>query len=205
VSTEEHINFQHVNENTAKTFETVTGQKAKNINDVTINYSINENFEKGQYGSVLGSIGQTLSENNLKTAVIGNSDIIEHGDTIKNRNIALVAMDQYGRIDSGNIDNINIEDPKMPFGIRTDYKKLINETKKYYKENDALFIELGDTYRLDMYKMNLNENTFKKMRKSIGNNIDKYLKEVFDMVGENDTVYIASAFPSDLDYKNKRR
>ncbi len=25
------------------------------------------------------------------------------------------------------------------------------------------------------------------------------------MVGENDTVYIASAFPSDLDYKNKRR
>ncbi|MEG1870942.1 MAG: hypothetical protein RR192_02970, partial [Peptostreptococcaceae bacterium] len=76
VSTEEHINFQHVNENTAKTFETVTGQKAKNINDVTINYSINENFEKGQYGSVLGSIGQTLSENNLKTAVIGNSDII---------------------------------------------------------------------------------------------------------------------------------
>ncbi len=25
------------------------------------------------------------------------------------------------------------------------------------------------------------------------------------MVEENDTVYIASAFPSDLDYKNKRR
>ncbi|HBG0203549.1 TPA: hypothetical protein KPC04_003113, partial [Clostridioides difficile] len=30
-------------------------------------------------------------------------------------------------------------------------------------------------------------------------------EQVFSMVGENDTVYIASAFPSDLDYKNKRR
>lgn len=39
-------------------------------------------------------------------------------------------------------------------------------------------------------------------------NIEKYryiFKNIFSMVEENDTVYIASAFPSDLDYKNKRR
>jgi hypothetical protein len=43
------------------------------------------------------------------------------------------------------------------------------------------------------------------MKKRISNHIDKYLKEVLAMVGENDTVYISSAFPSDLDYKNNRR
>ncbi|MGM9534277.1 MAG: hypothetical protein ACI3VR_03455, partial [Intestinibacter sp.] len=43
------------------------------------------------------------------------------------------------------------------------------------------------------------------MKNRIYQRIDGYLKEVFDMVGENDTVYIVSEFESDLDYLNKRR
>ncbi|CEH35317.1 hypothetical protein [Romboutsia lituseburensis] len=205
VSTEQNINFQSVDDHSSKLFETSTGQKSKSINDLTINKSINENIANGQYGSTLGSLGQTLSENGLKTAVLGNSDIVENGELIKNRNIGLVAMDQYGRIDSGNIDNINIKDDTMPYGIRTDYNKLIKETKKHYEKNDVLFVDLGDTYRLDNYRLNLNEETYSNMKSKIGKNIDKYLKEVFDMIDEKDTVYISSAFPSDLDYKNKRR
>ena len=176
VTTEDYINFQKVDQDTAKAFEVATGQKAKEINDLGINRSINENLEYGEYGANLGSLGKTLSENGLKTSVIGNADIIENNQLVKNRNLCLVAMDQYGRIDSGNIDNINKKDSKMPFGISTDYDKLLDETKKSYKNSDAIFVELGDTYRLDMYRLNLNDN-----------------------------VYIASAFPSDLDYKNKRR
>ena len=205
VTTEDYINFQKVDQDTAKAFEVATGQKAKEINDLGINRSINENLEYGEYGANLGSLGKTLSENGLKTSVIGNADIIENNQLVKNRNLCLVAMDQYGRIDSGNIDNINKKDSKMPFGISTDYDKLLDETKKSYKNSDAIFVELGDTYRLDMYRLNLNDNTYDTMKKNIVKNINKYLEQVFSMVGENDTVYIASAFPSDLDYKNKRR
>ncbi|RDY28802.1 hypothetical protein CHL78_004510 [Romboutsia weinsteinii] len=205
VSTEDLINFQETDKNEAATFKAATGQKAKAINDLTINNSIHENKDKGQYGSTLGSLGQTLSDNNLKTAVLGNSDIIENGELVKNRNIGLVAMDEHGRIDAGNIDDINVEDLSMPYGIRTDYDKLTKETKKYYNESNAIFVDLGDTYRLDMYRLNLNEKTHGQMRSKIAKNIDKYLEEVFNMIGENDTVYITSAFPSDLDYKNKKR
>lgn len=205
VSTEMNINFEELNSDTSKIYKSATGKSPKYINDLTINKSLNENKEKGQYGSVLGSLGQTLSENKLKVALLGNSDTIENGDLVKNRNLGLVAMDEFGRIDGGNIDNINIENPSMPFGIQTDYKKLIDETKKYYEGSNALFIELGDTYRLDLYKSYLNEKTYKSMKSSIYKNIDKYLKEVFEMVGENDTVYITSGFPSNLDYKNKKR
>lgn len=205
VSTEMNINFEELNDDTSKIYKSATGKSPKKINDLTINKSLNENEEKGQYGSVLGSLGQTLSENKLKVALLGNSDTIENGDLVKNRNLGLVAMDEFGRIDGGNIDNINIENPSMPFGIQTDYKKLIAETKKYYENSNALFIELGDTYRLDLYKSYLNENTYKSMKSNIYKSIDKYLKEVFEMVGENDTVYIASGFPSNLDYKNKKR
>lgn len=205
VSTEININFEELNSDTSKIYKSATGKSPKYINDLTINKSLNENKEKGQYGSVLGSLGQTLSENKLKVALLGNSDTIENGDLVKNRNLGLVSMDEFGRIDGGNIDNINMENPSMPFGIQTDYKKLIDETKKYYKGSNALFIELGDTYRLDLYKSYLNEKTYKSMKSNIYKNIDKYLKEVFEMVGEKDTVYITSGFPSNLDYKNKKR
>ena len=205
VSAESNINFQEANKDTGQVFEAATGQKPKQINDLTINKSINDNLEYGQYGSTLGALGKTLSDNNKKVSLIGNSDIVESGEVKKIRNLALTAMDEYGRIDSGNIDNINIKDNKMPYGIRTDYKKLIEETKKSYSKSDVVFVELGDTYRLDNYKGNLNEDTYSNMKKNIYKNINTYLSEVLKMTNENDVVYISSAFPSDLDYKNKRR
>lgn len=205
VSTEGNINFQEVDKDTGEIFEASTGKDPKSITNITTNISINENEKNGQYGSTLGALGQTLADNKLKVALLGNSDIVSNDELIKKRNLGLVAMDEFGRIDAGNIDNINVEDLSMPYGIRTDYSKLIDETKKYYSKSDVIFVELGDTYRLDKYKNNLNENTYSKMQKQIYNNIDKYLSEVFSMVEENDTVYISSAFPSDLDYQNGRR
>ena len=204
VANDEYINFAQRTDENAKVYESAVGEKAKAINDLTINMSLSAN-KTGEYGAVLGSLGQTLSENNIKTAVLGNVDIIVGDSITKNRNIALIAMDNYGRIPAGNIEDINIEDSSMPFGMRTDYDKLLNETKKYYNESDAIFIELGDTYRLDKYKKNLNSNTYDKMRDSIYSNINNYIESVFKLVDENDVVYITSTFPSDFDYKNKRR
>lgn len=204
VANDEYINFAQRTDENAKVYESAVGEKAKAINDLTINMSLSAN-KTGEYGAVLGSLGQTLSENNIKTAVLGNADIIVGDSITKNRNIALIAMDNYGRIPAGNIEDINIEDSSMPFGMRTDYDKLLNETKKYYNESDAIFIELGDTYRLDKYKKNLNSNTYDKMRDSIYSNINNYIESLFKLVDENDVVYITSTFPSDFDYKNKRR
>ena len=204
VANDEYINFAQRTDENAKVYESAVGEKAKAINDLTINMSLSAN-KTGEYGAVLGSLGQTLSENNIKTAVLGNADIIVGDSITKNRNIALIAMDNYGRIPAGNIEDINIEDSSMPFGMRTDYDKLLNETKKCYNESDAIFIELGDTYRLDKYKKNLNSNTYDKMRDSIYSNINNYIESVFKLVDENDVVYITSTFPSDFDYKNKRR
>lgn len=199
------INFKETSNNDADIYKAVTGETPKKINDLSINQSLTANEENGQYGSTLGSLGQTLSENNFKVAVLGNSDTVSDGEINENRSICLIAMDNYGRIEDGNIDNINVEDPTMPFGIRTDYDKLTVETKMLYESNDALFVDLGDTYRLDQYKGYLNEETYSKMRQTIYNNISQYLTSVFDMVGENDIVYIASAYPSKLAYANKER
>ena len=202
---EDYVKFETLNENEKTQFEAATGVKSWAIGNIKINRNINQNTDNGGYGATLGMLGTTLNKNNLKVALLGNSDIKKNDDLKKIRNLALVCMDENGRVQSGNIDNINKKDDTMPFGISTDYDKLKSETKKYYENNDAIFVELGDTYRLDEYKNNLNENTYKSMKKQIYQNINDYLKEVFEMAGKNDTIYIVSEFESNLDYKTKRR
>lgn len=202
---EDYVKFETLNENEKTQFESATGVKSWAIGNIKINRNINQNTDNGGYGATLGMLGTTLNKNNLKVALLGNSDIKKNDDLKKIRNLALVCMDENGRVQSGNIDNINKKDDTMPFGISTDYDKLKSETKKYYENNDAIFVELGDTYRLDEYKNNLNENTYKSMKKKIYQNINDYLKEVFEMAGKNDTIYIVSEFESNLDYKTKRR
>ena len=202
---EDYVKFETLNENEKTQFEAATGVKSWAIGNIKINRNINQNTDNGGYGATLGMLGTTLNKNNLKVALLGNSDIKKNDDLKKIRNLALVCMDENGRVQSGNIDNINKKDDTMPFGISTDYDKLKSETKKYYENNDAIFVELGDTYRLDEYKNNLNENTYKSMKKKIYQNINDYLKEVFEIAGKNDTIYIVSEFESNLDYKTKRR
>lgn len=202
---EDYVKFETLNENEKTQFEAATGVKSWAIGNIKINRNINQNTDNGGYGATLGMLGTTLNKNNLKVALLGNSDIKKNDDLKKIRNLALVCMDENGRVQSGNIDNINKKDDTMPFGISTDYDKLKSETKKYYENNDAIFVELGDTYRLDEYKNNLNENTYKSMKEKIYQNINDYLKEVFEMAGKNDTIYIVSEFESNLDYKTKRR
>ena len=200
------VNFINTTPEAAKEFKASTGKEAGAIINTEINRSNNENIEVGEFESTLGMIGQKMNENGLKTAVIGNSDLYKDGEIIeKNRNTAFMAMDNIGRVNNGNIDDINVKDSNMPFGVSTDYKKLKKETKELYENSNAVFVELGDTYRLDEYKMNLNEGTYATMKARTYSRINSYLEEVFSMVNENDTVYIASAYPSNLDYSNKKR
>ncbi|MCC3867181.1 hypothetical protein [Terrisporobacter mayombei] len=201
----EVISFENLTDENGKIYKASTGEDPKGINNLFVNKSINNNIESGSYGSTLGLLGQTLSDNNKKVALLGNSDIVENNQLIKIRNAGLICMDTLGRVDSGNVDDITVKDLNMPYGLRTDYDKLTADTKTYYESSDALFVELGDTYRLDEYKLNLNENTYNKTRKQIYSYINTYLKEVFNMIDENDVVYIVSEFPSTLDYNNKRR
>lgn len=199
-----YVDFASITEEDSLIYKSATNETPKLINNIGINYLINYNATKGEYGSTLGAIGQTLIDNNLKVSVLGNADTGENDDEL-NRNIALMAMDSLGRVGHGNIDDINIKDTSMPYGIRTDYNKLLSETSKFYKESDVLFVELGDTTRLDSYKPYLNEKTNVIMRNKIYKNINSYLSKVFNMVNENDTIYIISATPSNIDYQNKRR
>lgn len=188
-------------------YKFATGQSPKKINLLSINDLDQYNQSNGEFKSKMGYLGDTLSTNGKKIGVLGNSDYYDMvtGHEIRNRDFALMVMDSRGRIEEGNVDFINKKDQSFPFGISTDYNKLKDETKKYYAKTDLLMVNLGDTFRLDEYKVNLNSKTYARMKYRVYNQVSDYLEYVFKMAGKNDTIYILGSFPSKLDYANNRR
>lgn len=203
---ETRISFEKSTEDQKKIYQAATGTKALNINLDNINFIDFYNQNKGEYKSSIGYLGQTLSSNGKKIGVLGNSDYYDStGQFVKNRDFCLAVMDSRGRIHDGVLDGINKKKTNFPYGIGTDYKKLREETKRLYESSDLLFVELGDTFRLDEYKENLNKNTYAKMKRMVYSEANKYIASTLKMAGDNDTIYIIGAFPSRLDYKNNRR
>ena len=200
------INFRESSKKTDQIYRVATGHKPGKINLLNINEIDMYNQKKGEYKSKLGYMADILISDGKKIAVLGNSDYYDsEGRYVKNNNFCLSAMDSKGRIYSGKIDGLNKQNYNFPYGIQTDYQKLLSETKKLYGKNDVLFVELGDTYRLDEYKDNLNTNTYKKMKFRIYKHISDYLENVFKIANKNDTIYIMSSFPSHLDFNNNRK
>lgn len=203
---ETRISFEKSTEDQKKIYQAATGTKALNINLDNINFIDFYNQNKGEYKSSIGYLGQTLSSNGKKIGVLGNSDYYDStGQFVKNRDFCLAVMDSRGRIHDGVLDGINKKKTNFPYGIGTDYKKLREETKRLYESSDLLFVELGDTFRLDEYKENLNKNTYAKMKRMVYSEANKYIASTLKMAGHNDTIYIIGSFPSRLDYKNNRR
>ena len=188
-------------------YKYATGQPPKKINLLSVNNLDQYNQSNGEFKSKMGYLGDTLSTNGKKIGILGNSDYYDMvtGQEIRNRDFALMVMDSRGRIEEGNVDFINKNDQSFPFGISTDYDKLKDETKKYYAKTDFLMVNLGDTFRLDEYKVNLNSKTYARMKYRVYNKVSDYLEYVFKMAGKNDTIYILGSFPSKLDYANNRR
>ena len=188
-------------------YKYATGQSPKKINLLSVNNLDQYNQSNGEFKSKMGYLGDTLFTNGKKIGILGNSDYYDMvtGQEIRNRDFALMIMDSRGRIEEGNVDFINKKDQSFPFGISTDYDKLKDETKKYYAKTDFLMVNLGDTFRLDEYKVNLNSKTYARMKYRVYNKVSDYLEYVFKMAGKNDTIYILGSFPSKLDYANNRR
>ncbi|WP_101772773.1 hypothetical protein [Peptostreptococcus faecalis] len=206
IQSEIELNITESDKKLASLYRSATGKNPGKINLNNINEVDLYNKTKGEFKSNVGYLGETLNLNGKKIAVLGNSDYYNsEGKFIKNRDFSLAVMDGSGRLYNGNVDDINKENLSFPYGISTDYEKLISETNEFYKTSDLIFVELGDTFRLDEYKLELNESTYKTMKYSIYNKVSNYIEKVFEMAGENDTIYVMSSFPSNLDYSNNRR
>lgn len=100
--------------------------------------------EELSYANRPGALGSALHAAGLTTAVLGNADWLG----VNRRPAALVAMDEYGFVDAGDVSrNVLTIDQTFPGVLRTDYDKLWQFYKHSYK--DFVVIDLGDLSRLN--------------------------------------------------------
>ncbi len=145
--------------------------KVLNISIATI---LNVN-QKRYTVSTPGRLGAVLHQAGLKTAVIGNSDLAPKDEP--NRLAAVIAMDDWGRVDEGNVGlGMLTNDPISPYGWRTDYGKLKTELDRLSDLADFVVVETGDTVRA-------NQSSSRQMKKMVDFHRDRALKEVDGFIG----------------------
>ncbi len=180
-STYETANSFNLDREVQAIYERRTGNTVKgyNIANIEIN-KLNNINNNNTYNSVIGALGDNLHNSGFKTAVFGNSDT---ADSFIRTN-CLIAIDSNGLIDYGNVDDILVKDSSYPFGIKTDFDKMLNELISAKQNSSFFVIETGDIDRLSQYSSNLSEEMFFKQREKILRNIDAFignlLKEIID-------------------------
>ncbi len=167
-----------------------------------INLSIN-NLQQlnlsGEFKAMPGTMGEQLRKAGYKTAAIGNSDT----DNNASRAIGFIAMDAMGYIDYGNLSReLTLEDISSPFGLRTNYDKLMSEFEAVYGKAHLVAIETGDLSRLEAYRSNLNSSAYSSHRRTILNNIDNFVGELVGKINFKDTkLIILTPYPTDAAYE----
>ncbi|EOC99951.1 hypothetical protein [Caldisalinibacter kiritimatiensis] len=188
-STTEFFNI-NINEKKMNEYITATGIKPRNysIANLKINKILKLN-KNNKYSPNIGALGDCLHKEGLKTAVFGNSDT---ADSFIRTN-CLIAMDSKGLIDYGNVDNVLIEDKYFPYGVKTNYNKILNELKGINKKASLIVIEEGDLNRLNLYKELLSDEMFIKHKKKILQRADEFIGDLLNIIDKNNSRMIITS------------
>ncbi|MEW6183406.1 MAG: hypothetical protein AB1500_09580 [Bacillota bacterium] len=142
-----------------------------------------------------GGIGETLNTAGISAACLGNADWRDR----PRRQIATIAMDNGGLVDSGEVGRgLLVRDPLFPGGTRTDYNVLWNNWLYLKDKANFIVIDLGDTSRLDEARREIKEEVFPGRWEETLRRADAFagkLADDLDLGGE-DRLIIVSPTPS---------
>jgi hypothetical protein len=184
-------------------YERNTGRKA--VDGQVVNIAVAgmpDNREQANASFVAGNLGQILKEAGMKTAVIGNADI---PGKPAHRLGALIAMDRSGRVDMGDVSrNLLASDPLAPFGVRTDYDKLLGALQKV-RSADFIVIETGDLDRLEAYRDQMLPSVYEQQRAAALSRLDRFLGELSSYFSANTCFILVSPLPDEQTYGRGER
>lgn len=151
-----------------------------------------------------GALGESLHKAGMRTAVIGNADLPDR--PLPQRAMALIAMDQKGLIDSGDVSEAVLQkDPQDPLGYRTDYEKLKKAVLEEKENVQLLVIELGDLVRLERNSRQLSPEVYLQERERILQDYDEFIGWLMEKTDLSRTqVFVASTTPTAQASSEKR-
>lgn len=155
---------------------------------------IEANVDVG-YTVVPGLIGQAVHDKGLATAVFGNADTDDR--QLLQRQAAIIAMDENGAVDFGQIGrDILEEDELSPYGLRTDYDKIVDGFRKVEDKAALVVIETGDSRRVEDYRRLASEEVSKRYMMDAVSRADLFIKRLYNEIdATKSTLIIVSPSP----------
>lgn len=157
--------------------------------------SLNELVRQNYPNYMLGNLGEIAKKLGKKISLVGNADT----DKPQNES-TLAAMDNSGVIGTGNISRDLLQkDSQFAWGHRTDINKLLAYSLEALKTSDLVFIDFGDTTRVNEAenRLKLNRADLLRMKTLALQSADMFLGKLLDQVDPDNTVLmIASPVPS---------
>jgi len=148
------------------------------------------NNSKRPYTVIIGALGSALERAGKRCAVIGNCDI--PGEY--KRFLVSLMMNDKGIVHAGCIDgSFLVDDHERPFGIRTDYNKLIQIINQLWNSIDVFAIQLGDTSRAEDFRNQAADDMYEKYKRIAIEESDEFIGQLlkkFDW--ERDIIIIAT-------------
>jgi len=151
---------------------------------------IKDRNANSEYKKYIGYIGDAINKKDGTACYIGNADAEK-----KNRSSMLIAADSSGEIDSGETEDVIIEDAAFPGGKRTDYDRLAELYKQYLPASSFIVIETGDMERLEAFKGSMSEEAYQSYKQDVMERIDGFVKEIVGYGGLKTFIFI-STYPS---------
>ncbi|WP_129597683.1 hypothetical protein [Anaerophilus nitritogenes] len=198
------ISCFEVNDQTKNIYKRRTGADIKDNGIINIDIpALRRLNEAGDYGAIAGSLGQSLHNQNKKTAAIGNGDIQD--DFV--RLAPIVAMDEKGYVDYGSIGKeILIKDDTYPFGLKSDFSKMMDVFEQSYNQSDLVVIDVGDMNRLERYKPNLSDEMYIVQKQKILKDANDYINKLVEKINFDHTrLILLTPYPASDDIKTGNR
>ena len=147
--------------------------------------------------SVPGMLGDALAGAGLSTGVVTNGDIRDGETYTVRRPAALTLMDSSLGVTVGEVEgeNLLVEDPSAPFGIRISHPVFIQEASAAIDEADVIVLDPGETHRSYAYRLQATEEQEVQLHREALSRTDALLAETVETSDENTLLIVVGVTP----------
>ncbi len=199
-----HVDELHQGVAAGSLYKQITGMTAPA--DAIVNLGFAQavrNNKNRPYTVNIGALGTALKQAGLRFAVIGNSDT---AGEYKRYSVSFM-MDEEGIVPAGEVhESILMEDLGRPFGVRTDYGKVMKTIEELWDTIDVFALELGDTSRAEDFRYEATDEMNQRYKSTAIEEGDAFIGELIQRMDPGrDLLVIASALGSANDLAENNR
>ncbi|GBF11931.1 hypothetical protein [Tepidibacillus sp. HK-1] len=174
--------------NALEVYEQQTGSEVAERDDLILFLPIEKLRDQIQkFPFYIGALGESLKQAGLTVKVYGNNDTFE-----RIRYAPLITMDQTGLSYGDVSENTLIKDRKRPFGVKTNYLYLLEKWRENRELTDLLIFDLGDLYRLEQFRDQMNNDYEEQLRNVIYQEIGQFIQTIINQLNQNQTLIVLS-------------